>query len=197
VSRILLVRHGQSTWNEDGRWQGQADPPLTDLGRHQASMAAKAVGMVDAIMCSPLERALTTAEIISSALGVGPLLELPGLVERNAGEWQGMTRAEIEEQFPGYLADGRRPPGWEPDDRLSERVLGTLDAICNRFRDADVVCITHGGVIMCLEERFGAGRHRIANLGGRWLTSTDQMSYVLGDRVDLLEGHDVTVPDQI
>jgi broad specificity phosphatase PhoE len=197
VTRILLVRHGQSTWNESGRWQGQADPPLTDLGRHQASMAAKSIGMVDAIMCSTLERATVTAEIISAALGIGPLLELPGLIERNAGEWEGMTRSEIERDYPGYLADGRRPPNWEPDERLSERVLGTLDAITARLPGSDVVCVTHGGVIMCLEERLGAGRHRIANLGGRWVTSTDVYGYDLGDRIDLLEGHDVTVPDQI
>ena len=160
-------------------------------------MAAKAIGMVDGIMCSTLERARDTGEIISAALGVGPLLELPGLIERNAGEWQGRTRAEIDREYPGYLADGRRPTGWEADEVLSERVLGTLDAISNRFPDSDVVCVTHGGVIMCLEERLGAGRHRIANLGGRWLNSTAAFSYELGDRVDLLEGHDVTVPDQI
>ncbi len=197
MTRLLLVRHGQSTWNEDGRWQGQADPPLTDLGRHQASMASRSIGMVDAIVCSPLERARVTAEIISAAIGVGPLLELPGLIERNAGEWQGMTRGEIERDYPGYLADGRRPDGWEPDERLAERILGTLDAVSSRFRDADVVCVTHGGVIMCIEERLDAGRHRIANLGGRWLSSQPDRTYVLGDRIDLLEGHDVTVPDQI
>ena len=50
MTRILLVRHGESTWNADGRWQGQADPPLSDLGRSQAAEAAAKVGTVDAIV---------------------------------------------------------------------------------------------------------------------------------------------------
>ncbi len=56
-SRLLLVRHGQSEWNAAGRWQGQADPPLTDLGRAQARAAARAIGGVDAVFASDLQRA--------------------------------------------------------------------------------------------------------------------------------------------
>ena len=63
--RLLLVRHGQSTWNALGRWQGQADPPLTDIGRRQAAEASAAIGAVDAIFSSTLERARVTAEIIA------------------------------------------------------------------------------------------------------------------------------------
>jgi len=196
VTRILLVRHGQSTWNEAGLWQGRANPPLTALGRRQASLAAMAVGTVDVVCASTLDRARETAQIIADAIGVGPVLELAGMVERDAGEWSGLTRAEIEHGYPGYLADGRRPPGWEPDEQLSDRVMGTLDALAARFGDGDVLCVTHGGVVMHVEEHLGAGRHRIANLGGRWLVH-DGGEYRLGDRLDLLEGHDVTIPDQI
>jgi probable phosphoglycerate mutase len=197
ATRFLLVRHGQSTWNELGRWQGQADPPLTELGRRQASLASRAVGAVDAVVSSCLERARVTAEIIATAIGVGPVVALDGLQERDAGEWSGLTRAEIEHAYPGYLADGRRPPGWEPDERMSERVLGTLDALAERFSGAELVCVTHGGVIMHVEEALGAERHRIANLGGRWLEHRPGVGYVLGERLDLLEGQDVTIPDQI
>ena len=197
VTRFLLVRHGQSTWNERGLWQGQADPPLTELGRHQASMAAKSLGTVDLIVASSLERARDTAEIIGAALGVGPVVVLEGLMERDAGEWSGHTRAEIDHEYPGYLADGRRPPSWEPDEQLSERLMGTLDALAERFPDAEIGCITHGGCIMQVEELLGAERHRIANLGGRWLEHVAGRGYTLGPRLDLLEGHDVTIPDQI
>ena len=103
MTRVLLIRHGQSEWNADGRWQGQADPPLTDLGRHQALHAARNLGTVDAIVASDLQRASETALIIADALGVGPVVLEPGLRERDAGEWSGLTRAEIERDWPGYL----------------------------------------------------------------------------------------------
>ena len=103
MTRVLLIRHGQSEWNADGRWQGQADPPLTDLGRHQALHAARNLGTVDAIVASDLQRASETALIIAEALGVGPVVLEPGLRERDAGEWSGLTRAEIERDWPGYL----------------------------------------------------------------------------------------------
>lgn len=198
MTRILLVRHGQSEWNEAGLWQGQADPPLTDLGRRQARTAALAVGTVDLICASTLDRARETAQLIADSIGVGPVLELDGVIERDAGEWSGLTRAEIEHRYPGYLSDGRRPPGWEPDDDLIARVMGTLDALVGSFAGSEVVMVTHGGVIMAVEEFLGAGRHRIANLGGRWIDSDgDGTGFRLGDRLDLLDGHDVTIPDQI
>src|SRR4029078_7240591 len=85
--RVLLARHGQSEWNAVGRWQGQADPPLSDLGRKQALVAADRIGTVDVIVSSDLERAVQTAFIISEALGVGPVITNELLRERDAGEW--------------------------------------------------------------------------------------------------------------
>ena len=55
-TEILALRHGQSTWNELGRWQGLADPPLSEFGEHQAATAAQSIGQVDVIITSPLER---------------------------------------------------------------------------------------------------------------------------------------------
>ena len=69
VTQMLVVRHGQSTWNEQKRWQGQADPPLSEFGREQAGEASKTIGQVDAIISSPQLRAAETAAIISSAIG--------------------------------------------------------------------------------------------------------------------------------
>ena len=108
--RVLVIRHGQSEWNALRRWQGQADPPLTDLGLHQAAHAAQHVGAVDAIVASDLERSRITAEIVAEAIGVGPVEIDPGFKERDAGEWQGLTPDEIDEAWPGYREDGRRPP---------------------------------------------------------------------------------------
>jgi len=197
MTRVLLVRHGQSEWNADGRWQGQADPPLSELGMLQAAHAARAIGAVDAIMASPLQRARRTAEIIAAALGYEPVVVVDGLMERSAGQWEGLTRAEIEERFPGYLAEGRRPPGWEDDDALFERVLGALDAVHRVCPGGEVVVVTHGGVIMNLERRLGDERGRIANVGGRWLVRRDADDWVLGERLDLVDPSELTVPGQI
>jgi probable phosphoglycerate mutase len=196
VTRFLLVRHGQSEWNASGRWQGQADPPLTDLGRLQAVHAAAGIGMVDAIYASTLDRAAETAAIISAELGVGPVLVDEALRERDAGEFSGLTRAEIDDRYPGYLANGKRPPGWEPDDELVARASAVLRGIATEVGDGDVLVVTHGGVVMALEDHLDGGRHRLANLGGRWI-AWDGSQLRLGDRILLLEGSELTIPDQI
>ncbi|MFN8050168.1 MAG: histidine phosphatase family protein [Acidimicrobiales bacterium] len=203
MTRLLLIRHGQSTWNASGRWQGQEDPPLTDVGRRQAAEASAAIGAVDAIFSSTLERARVTAEIVAEQIGVGPVVSLPGLVERHAGEWQGLTRAEIEAAYPGFLDAGHRPPGWESDEALNDRAMTALQAIAVAVGgeegagiDVDVVVVTHGGLIYQIEGSLGAPFERLPNLGGRWLAH-EGGRWRLGDRVDLLGGVDVTIPDQI
>ena len=118
---MLLLRHAQSEWNELGRWQGRADPPLSELGSRQAVVAASRVGAVDVIVASPLERARVTAEILADANGLGPVILDDDLVERDVAEWSGLTRDEIEAAWPGYLEASRRPPGWEDDDVVIER----------------------------------------------------------------------------
>jgi broad specificity phosphatase PhoE len=187
MARILLVRHGQSEWNALGRWQGQANPPLTELGVRQAEAAAQAIGTVDVIVASPLERANHTAEVFATQLGIGPVVVIDGLMERSAGEWEGMTRPEIDAAYPGFLAEGLRPPGWEPDEDLLARVLGALDAVAQTIGDdADAVAVTHGGVIMRVEDHLGGGHHRLTNVGARWVEGRDG-EWRLGDRIDLLE----------
>lgn len=204
MPRLLLVRHGQSEWNADGRWQGQADPPLSDLGRLQARAAGATIGAVDAIVASPLERAFLTASAISESVGVGPVLVDPDLMERHAGDWQGLTRAQIDEQYPGYLDDKgddrRRPPGWEHDDVLLERVLRAIHRIATDLAGADdVVAVTHGGVIYAVERHLGADFHRIPNLGARWISVDDTGRLTLGERLLLIDPDEVLVtnPGQI
>ncbi len=213
TSRCLLVRHGQSEWNAAGRWQGQADPPLSDLGRHQARLAASMVGTVDAVVASDLQRAAETAAIMAGEIGVGPVVIDADWRERDAGEWSGLTRAEIEEQWPGYLApppagrptsfgaapaggSPRRPPGWEPDDVLLARVLAAVARVHDLVGDGDALVVTHGGVVYKLEQHLGAPFERMANLEGRWIDITDD-KLALGERVHLLDPHDETVPAQL
>ncbi len=158
---LLLTRHGQSTWNADKRWQGQADPPLSDLGREQAWEAARAVGTVDLVATSPQQRALETATIISDMIGVGPLVALDGLRERSAGPWSGLTRDDIEEAYPNWLADGRRPDGFESDEELLERVLPTLHAIAATCPGGSILVVCHGGVIRTVETHLGIDEGRV------------------------------------
>lgn len=206
MTRILLVRHGESEWNAVGRWQGQADPPLTDLGRRQAKAAAVAVGSVDAIASSDLERARATAEIIADELRVGPVLVDADLRERDAGEWSGLTRAEIHRDWPGFLPDdpaGRRdgehrPPSWEPDEQLLVRALAAVLRLAAQVGHGEALAVTHGGVVYAIERHLGEAWHRLPNLGARWVTVEDGQ-LELGPRLVLVDPHDVTVttPDQI
>ena len=192
MTRLLVVRHGQSEWNATGRWQGRADPPLTDEGRRQSIAATGALGSFDAVVASPLLRAVETATIIAERLGIGPVPTDPDLMERDAGEWQGLTRVQIQEQWPGYLEDGRRPPGYEPDGAMLARVRSGLDRIAGRVGDGDVLVISHGGVVYALEDACGEPWRRIPNLGARWFEVSGP-DLTAGPRVDL--GPDGTIPD--
>ncbi|MGI9579167.1 MAG: histidine phosphatase family protein [Microthrixaceae bacterium] len=194
MTDVLVVRHGQSEWNADGRWQGQANPDLTSLGREQARLAAEAVGAVDAIFASPLIRAAMTATIISELIGIGPVVLAEGLMERNAGEWQGLTRSEIESGWPGYLDARKRPPGWEDDALVRSRAFAALEEIAGASGDGHVLAVAHAGIIYAIEEELGATWERLANLAGRWLRF-EHGQWHLGDRVHLLT--DETIPDQI
>jgi broad specificity phosphatase PhoE len=193
---MLVLRHAQSEWNDLGRWQGRADPPLSELGSRQAALAASRLGAVDAIVASPLERARVTAEILAEANGVGPVIFDDDLVERDVAEWSGLTRDEIESGWPGYLETARRPPGWEEDDIVLERALAALARLESTYRGAIVVVVTHGGVIGTIERRHGQASGRLANLAGRSLTHSGS-SLVLGERLALLDDDELTVPAQL
>lgn len=210
MTRILLVRHGESIWNADGRWQGQANPALSDLGRQQASEAARSLGAIDAIVTSDLIRAADTASIIARELAVDHLAVEPGLRERDAGPLSGLTRGQIHQQFPGLLVDDptgfvpgddgkpRWPEGFEPDDNLWGRVEISLLALGRLIPDGDVVAVTHSGVMYSVERRLGAkGRPRLANLDGSWINvESDRMT--AGERISLIESAaEVTEPDRI
>ena len=176
-----------------GRWQGQADPPLSTHGRLQAHKAAKAIGSIDVVVASTLERARDTAELISAELGIGPVHAEPRLMERDAGEWSGLTRAEIREQWPGYLQEDptdrsqeRRPPGWESDTSVLERTFSAIAEITTTFPPGDILVVTHGGIIYALEAHLGAPRQYLSNLSARWI-SVDGAGIELGPRIELVD----------
>jgi len=199
MTKLLLVRHGQSEWNALGRWQGKANPPLTDLGKEQALIAAKKLPDFSILASSDLVRARETAEIFAKAhdKDSNDILIEPQVQERDAGEFSGLTRDEIDKKFPGYLAQNRWPSGWEPDDVLIKRLREGLGRIIASSTESDsIVVVTHGGCIYALESLLGEEYRRISNLGGRWFELIDDEFY-LGERIQLLDPDEETYPDQI
>jgi len=192
---LLVIRHGQSEWNALGLWQGQADPPLTDLGERQAAAAVAALAPFgfDAVATSNLKRSNRTGQVIAQGLSLAEPDVEPLLAERAAGEWSGLNKVQIEEQYPGYLAEGRRPPGYESDEELLPRVLEGLGAVA-QMPGERLAVVAHGGVIYVLEEHFGKSFERIGNLGSRWFSFVDG-ELRIGDREELVS--ETTIPDQI
>jgi broad specificity phosphatase PhoE len=199
VIRLLLVRHGESTWNAQSRWQGQADPSLSPLGERQAEEAGDQlaeIASITAVWTSDLARARRTAEIIASRLGVERVRDEPRLRERDVGSWSGLTRAEIEERWPGYLEGRRAPPDFESDDALLTRTRAGLSAAVDGSTSGEVLVVTHGGVVRTIERSLGATPDRLPNLAGRWVIAATPEDLTLGERVVLVEPEDVTLPDE-
>lgn len=151
--RLLLVRHAESEWNALGRLQGQADPPLSAQGRHQAArMAARLVEEpIDAIVASDLLRASDTARALSEAVGL-PVLARQDLREVDLGSWTGAVREEIERDDPEAWRRWRVEgvEGWDGGERYADamqRVAGALRSIASEWTGRTVVAVSHGGCI--------------------------------------------------
>jgi broad specificity phosphatase PhoE len=197
--RILLVRHGQSEWNAMGRWQGWADPPLSELGRRQSVLAGQDLEGIDVAVSSDLRRAVDTAALMAEPLGLSAVAVEPRLRERDVGEWTGLRRREIEGRWPEALAAMTDPPGGESVTTLQERVLAAVVALARTYPDSAVLAVTHGGVIRSLERQLGVDPDPLPNLGGAWLEVSADATMAVGPRV-LLVDHTkvpVTVPRQL
>jgi broad specificity phosphatase PhoE len=153
--RLVLARHGQSTWNQVRRFQGTADVGLSALGRRQAEALGHALRGVRlaAAYVSPMRRALETAEIALAAADV-PLVPVEELRELSLGEWEGCTVEEIRardgDPYRAWLAAPLDcpPPGAEPLPDVARRVLAAIARIARAHPDGDdVLVVAHGGVI--------------------------------------------------
>jgi probable phosphoglycerate mutase len=190
VTRLLALRHGESEWNAVGRWQGQADPPLTELGLLQAVAASEQLGTFDAVWASTLQRAAHTAAIIAEVLGIGPVQTEPRLMEAAFGPWQGLTVAEIEHGWPGYLAEHRRPDGAEAPDDVATRALDAFRAIAEQTPGGEVLAVAHAGLIRTVRRHLGGADVRFSNLGGCWFTVHADGRVEAGDPVQLVDPDD-------
>jgi broad specificity phosphatase PhoE len=155
VTTFILVRHGETDWNRDGRWQGQADAPLNERGREQARTVAEELAgePVDAVYASDLSRARETAEIIAARLDSHAVMLDPRLREVHVGGWSGLTMPEIEERYPEEFVRWRAGDpahdfaGGESYAAMGERVVEALAEIASRHPDGNVLVVLHGGSI--------------------------------------------------
>jgi 2,3-bisphosphoglycerate-dependent phosphoglycerate mutase len=151
---LLLVRHGQSTWNHEHRIQGQLDPPLSDEGRRQAVQLGRRLAgrRFAGFYSSDLKRAFETSTLIGTAVGIEPT-RMPELREIYLGEWEGLHADELAVRFPQAWAVWTEEPDWdlvpggEGASTFEARVEAALDSIFKRHREGDVLVVTHGGVI--------------------------------------------------
>jgi broad specificity phosphatase PhoE len=154
---IWLIRHAESEWNAQGRWQGQRDPALSVRGREQAERLAAALvdARLEAIVASDLARARETAAILGGAAGVAPRLD-PRLRERDLGYWSGLTSLEIAARWPDQLARLRardpdlQPGGGESLRALHARVASLVGALARWPGDRGIALVTHAGVLRAL-----------------------------------------------
>ena len=137
MTTLLLVRHGETDWNAEGRLQGHTDRPLNDYGRRQAAALADrlvADDTIDAVYASDLARARETAEILAGRLGL-PVVTDPDLRERNWGNWEGLTGSERDRVE--YVGEER--------DAHGERVIRAVRRIAEQHPGQRILVVTHGG----------------------------------------------------
>jgi broad specificity phosphatase PhoE len=161
VTTLLLVRHGETDWNADGRLQGQTDRPLNDFGRRQArQLAADLEGdELEAIYSSDLARARETAEIVGERIGLRVVLD-SDLREKDWGTWEGLTAAERDRvEFVG-----------ESTRAHQERTLRALRRIAERHPgQGHVLVVTHGGSMRRVQTATLGMALAVVENCGRWL----------------------------
>lgn len=156
MAGLLLIRHGETIWNREQRFQGALDVPLSDKGREEAGLLAASLAdkPLAAIYASPLSRARDTAQAVAAHHGL-PVLTVENLSEVNVGEWAGHTWEEVWAKWPEL---GRQwhanppaspaPPGGEYYPDFQKRCLEAMEGIAAAHEEGvQVAVICHGGVI--------------------------------------------------
>ena len=151
---FYFVRHGQTTWNQSGRYQGSTDVPLSETGLAQAGLAARWFDgrTVDGIFTSPLERARKTAEAIAERLHEEPVV-MAEFQEICFGAWEGLTYDEIEARWPGAVETMYRAPdrlrieGGESFQEVQERTMAGMKKLIAKGDDKTYIIVSHGAAI--------------------------------------------------
>lgn len=157
TTTILAIRHGETDWNRDARYQGQLDISLNATGREQARSVAGmlAATPLTALYASDLARAVETANEIAIACAL-PVTQHAGLREQHFGVFQGLTGAQIAERWPDAADRWQRrlpdfgPEGGESRQAFSQRCLTALKDIARMHAGGRIAVVCHGGVLDCL-----------------------------------------------
>jgi broad specificity phosphatase PhoE len=169
VTILLLVRHGETDWNAEGRLQGQTDRPLSDFGRRQAQELAASLENEElkAIFSSDLARARETAEIVGGRLGLPVVLD-SDLREKDWGTWEGLTPAERDRvELVG-----------ESTQTHQERILRALSRISERHPgEGTVLVVTHGGSMRRVQTAALGMALPVVENCGRWLCSYEDGAF--------------------
>ena len=141
---ICLLRHGETDWNNLGKYQGREDVPLNTAGIKQAKEAGNYLKRFNwkLIITSPLSRAKTSAEIVSGELGNIEIHEEPDFIERDYGKLSGTVSTEREKYFP----DGKNT-GIEPFEALQNRTVNALLKHIKEHEGTDIIIVSHGAAI--------------------------------------------------
>lgn len=146
MTEFVLIRHGETDWNLQGRLQGRTDVPLNDIGREQALQVVDDLRDTgwDVVLASPLQRAWQTAVIITTALGMDESLIItnPDLRERSYGAVEGLTVAERDARYPDHVW-----PGAESTPDLNERAGRAMTEFATLYADKRILIVAHGGWI--------------------------------------------------
>ncbi len=156
--KIFLIRHGQTLWNEEGRYQGKKDIELNEVGIRQAGLAAKYLSKVKLakIYTSPLKRALETANILNKKRGMDIIIR-DDLAEISFGKWEGLKFQSLHKKYfddyNKWLEDPYKnaPTGGESFGELSKRTIAGIEKILGENEDgSSIAVVAHGGVILSL-----------------------------------------------
>ena len=150
MTKILLIRHGETEWNAAELFRGRADIALNENGIRQAERLAEYLKdkQIDAIYSSPLERARKTAEIIAGRHGL-EVMSSGGLIDIDFGEWQGLSRQEVKDRYGEIYAtwinhpDRVRFPGGESLGEVRERAQELVDKLVTEYEEETVALVSH------------------------------------------------------
>ena len=169
MTTLLLVRHGETDWNADGRLQGQTNRPLSEFGRRQAQRLADelAAEQLVAIYSSDLARARETAEIVGTRVGL-PVTFDPDLREKDWGTWEGLTAVERDRvEFAG-----------ESTEAHQDRILRALRRISDSHpAGGSVLVVTHGGSMRRIQTAAMGMALPVVENCGRWLCAYENGSF--------------------
>jgi probable phosphoglycerate mutase len=161
TTRLLLIRHGETDWNVEGRYQGQEDPPLNGRGRDQAILLAEKLSRIplEVLYSSPLTRARETARALEERLAV-PLHFEPRLMEIHLGDWGNRLATEVAardaDRFHRWETDpwSVTPPGGESLFQVRERVHAAVDEIVRRYEGKTIGLVAHRIPLAMLKIRY-------------------------------------------